>query len=501
MRKENGTKNTRVFANSILYSVTSLFTKAIGFFMLPFYTNMLETESYGSVDLVTGFVAVAVFISSLSLSAAILRFHSEYANDKEKLSRFYGTIFSFLPVSGLLFATACLLLREKLAEALFSGLPFFPMVLLAIGLTYVSVLHTAHLSVIQASQDGRRLSLLNICVCLAQVTVTVFLLTVWKLGAAGILLSQFIVYALYSVYAYIDLAKRGYLRFAFDWKMLKTALGYSVPMLPHNLSGNIADYASKLFLSSSVSLSGVGLYGAASKFGLVIDTIQTAGNQAFMPWFFEELKNDAPDRENIGTVTRTLLTIYSFMYLCIGLFSEEVICVALNESYRESWRVIPIIVAAFSVKSVYYFLVNVLMYHTETARRIFVATISGSLSEILMLSFLVPLYGMYGTALSLLLAKIVTVAIIAHMAKPYKDLPMGAFRLFLCVLPSLLFLAAGSIPAYILPTGLNGWCIAIKFAVLFAYICYTLLANKDLAASLKRLLSALHSKKVNKGEN
>ena len=451
MQPGTGKKNKKLFVNSILYSFTSLFTKALGFFMLPVYTNLLATEGYGSVELVVSFVTVASLIAALSLNQAILRFHSDYSGDTDMLSRFYSSVFLFLPLSGLAFAGVCLAFRRILSEKLLSGLPVFPMVLLGIGLVFFSMLHSAHITFVQASQNGRRLSVLNIGVSLCQVALTLFFLIVVKTGAAGILLSQLLVYALYSLYAYSDLIRHGLLRLRIDGPMLRSSLRYSVPLLPHNLSGNIADYVSKLFLSASVSLGGVGLYGAASKFGLVTDTIQTAGNQAFMPWFFEELRSGGnADRENIGRAAKALLLFYSLMYLCVGLFSEEVICLLLGENYHEAWRVVPVIVAAFSVKSVYYFLVSVLMYHRETSGKIFLATITGSLSEILLLSFLVPPFGMYGTAVSLLLAKIVTVLILARMARPFHDLPLGAWQLFLCVLPGLLFLAAGILPSYVL---------------------------------------------------
>ena len=71
MHPGTGKRNKKLFVNSILYSFTSLFTKALGFFMLPVYTNLLATEGYGSVELVVSFVAVASYIGALSLYSAI----------------------------------------------------------------------------------------------------------------------------------------------------------------------------------------------------------------------------------------------------------------------------------------------------------------------------------------------------------------------------------------------------------------------------------------------
>ena len=489
--------NRKVFQNSILYSVSSLMTKAIGFLMLPIYTRLVAAEGYGSITLVTSFVAVASYVAALSLYSAILRFYSEYQEDPERLKRFLGTIFTFLPLAGGGFVALALLLKDPLTRLVFRGLSFYPLVLIAICLVFFSMLHTAHTTVLQAMQQGRRLSLVNVTVCLVQVCLTLVLLKVFSLGAAGVLLSQLTVYTLYALYAYWDLARRGLIRFGISLPLLRQSLSYSVPMLPHNLSGNIADLASKLFLNRAATLSGVGVYGVASQFGMVIDTIQSAGNQAFMPWYFEELKSGPQrDRAAMALVTKTLLILYSLLYMAIGLFSQEAIILFLGAGYHEAWRVIPLIVAAFSVKSIYYFLVNVLMYRPESARRIFLATVTGSLSEILLLSFFVPLLGMYGSALSLLLAKVVTVAIAYAMARKYDELPLPLLEQMQAVLPSLGFLALGLAPSYLyFGTGLHLANFLWKCLVLGLYLVYLWKTVPDLPHQLRGLLGRLRAGK------
>lgn len=481
-------ENRKVFKNSLLYSVSSLLTKAIGFLMLPVYTRLVETDGYGAINLATSFVAVSSYLAALSLYSAILRFTTDYEDDHKSLRRFFSTVLTALFVTASVFVGLCLVFKAPLNALMFKGVPFYPIVLIAIGVTFFSVMHTAHATIMQAMQQGEKLALVNICVSGAQVVLTLLFLIVFKLGAAGVLLAQFSVYVLYFIYIFVDLGKRKLFRFGVDFQMLKTALKYSIPIMPHNLSMNIASLASKILLNNASDLSSVGLYGTASQFGDAIDTIQSAANRAFMPWFFGLLKRGDSDRQSIADVTKTLLLFYSLLYMVIGLFSEEVLVLLTAHSYHEAWRAIPLIVAAFSVKSIYYFEIDVLMYHPEAAKRMFLATVTGSLADILLAAVLVQYFGMYGSAAAFLIAKLITVAIITLMSKKYDDQPLSAWNMAAIIAPSLIFLGVGLLPSYLVyETGFHWGNVGVKLFVLALYLGLIAWTNKGLVKSAREM--------------
>ena len=92
---------------------------------------------------------------------------------------------------------------------------------------------------------------------------------------------------------------------------------------------------------------------------------------------------------------------------------------------------------------------------------------------------------MYGSAASLLLAKIVTVCLLAFMARPFHDLPFGAWKMFLHVLPALLFLAAGILPSYVLfSTGIHPLNAAYKFLCAAAFVLLQWKRNRSVLTGL-----------------
>ena len=423
--------------------------KAFGFFLLPVYTSYLSPGDYGITNLVHSFLSVATFIVSFSLYAAIPRFYVEYKEDLKKVKSLFGSIIIFTFIMGVIFLGVSVLLSNVIMRFLFTGIPFYPYVLIALITLLFQSLHTIHENVLKAIQKGKFLASLSIIVFLLQTGITIVFVVVLKLGPVGVLLSQSIISFIYSIYMIFDLRKRNLLSFSFNWKLLERALSYSIPIIPHNLSTPIASFISKIFINNSASLASVGLYGIAMQFGSLIDLFQTSVNKAFSPWFFNVL-HDGKGKSDVDQMefTKLLLSLYSIIYLGIGLFSQEAILLMTHSRYALAWKVVPILVIAFSVKSIYYFYVNILFYHQDAAKKIFYASVTGSFLDISIAALLIPLFGMYGAALSFLFAKICIVAIVVLLSRQYNQEMYDVLVMIKTILPSICLIMLGLIFSY-----------------------------------------------------
>lgn len=472
----------KVLENSFLYTFSNLLVRAIGFLLLPLYTLFLTPEDYGITNLVNSFTTVATYIVAFSLYSAVVRFYADYKDDREKLKRFYGTVVTFTALSGIVFVGIMWLLRGILVSWFFEGIAFYPFVALGLtSLTFIS-LHTVHQSVLKGMQTGRKLTAINLTVCVFQIAFTLLFISVFKMGAMGVLLASLVIELSYSVYMVLDLKRNDLITFGIDKSLLRESLQYSIPLMPHNLSTNIATFAARVFINNNSPLAVVGLYSVGIQFGNIIDTVQVAVNQAFAPWFFDAM-NQGGDSGKLGVVTlsRYLLIIYSVIYMIIGLFSQEVLILMTTPRYYMAWTVIPILVVGFSVKSIYYFFVNILFYYREAANKIFISTITGSLADIVLASIFVKHYGMYGAALSFVIAKIIIVSIVVAMSKAYDDLGYRVTDMLRTIIPSLLFMASGLYFSYTRYLTVFSWSnLFYKFGVLLVYLVFLYLTNKRL---------------------
>ncbi|MBP1924258.1 O-antigen/teichoic acid export membrane protein [Sedimentibacter acidaminivorans] len=470
----------KVLENSFFYIFSSLLVQAMGFFLLPVYTMFLTPDDYGVANLVAGFISVTNVIIAFSLHYSIVRFYADFKEDQEKIKKLYGTIISFICISGSIFFILGFIFKDIIIEIFFEGITFYPIVLIALlSVIFVST-HTIHQSILQGMQKGKKLTKVNLIIFFTVTTLKIVFIVVFKLGIVGFLLAQLIINIAYFVYMIIDLKKNDLFKWTIDGSILKETLKYSIPLMPHNLSTKIASLASRVFINASGTLANVGLYSIGMQFGNLIDVVQVAVNKAFQPWFYEIMKKgDEESKKEIINLSNVLLIFYSLIYMCIGLFSQEAVKLMTNDNYIMAWTVIPILVVGFSIKSIYYFYVNIVMFYKEAARKLFIATIIGSLMDIVLAYILVPRFGMYGSAVAFVLAKVIIVSIIVHLSKLYSDIGYRLIKMLSIITPSLLFMIIGlyfSYTKYLTVFSLVN--LAYKIIIFLIYLLFIYLANK-----------------------
>ena len=290
----------KVIENSFFYIFSSLLIKAMGFLLLPIYTLFLSPDEYGISNLVMGFINVAIFIVAFSLYSAVIRFYTDYQDNRARLKRLYGTLISFVILSGVLTLILGIVFRNIVTSIFFEGISFYPIVFIALMSLVFVTLYTLHQSILQGMQLGKKLTRLNLTVFIATAALKIVFIGVFKLGVVGFLLAQLIVYVIYALYMFFDLRENDLIEWTIDLTILKEALKYSIPLMPHNLSTRIASLASRIFINVSGTLAAVGLYSIAMQFGNLIDVLQISVNKAFQPWFYEMMnKNDERSKRKL----------------------------------------------------------------------------------------------------------------------------------------------------------------------------------------------------------
>jgi len=472
----------KVLENTFLYTFSSLLVRAINFIMLPIYTLFLSPADYGVINLVNVFITIGSYIIAFSLYSAIIRFYTDYRDDPNKLKRFYGTIICFVFISGVVFVSIGVIFKNIIINLFFSGIDFYPIIAIALASLFFICLHSVHQSILQGIQAGKKLTIINLVVFFFQVILMLVFLAILKLGLLGALLVTLLINCVYFFFMIFDLYRSNLICFCLDLKMLKDALKYSIPILPHNLSTYIASFASRIFMNNSGSLTTVGLFSVADQISNTIDVIQNSVNRAFTPWFFDKVnKNDENSKHDIVIFSQFLLLIYSLMYVVIGLFSQEVIIIMTSSSYISSWKVIPILVIAYSIKSIYYFYVNILFYYKSAANKIFIATLTGSFLDIILAYLLVPRYGMYGAAFSFLAAKVAVTGIVVSMSSRWNTVGYRLSKMLGTIASSMLFMGLGLILSFFLFPGSFSWInFLYKISLLLMYLVFVYLTNRKL---------------------
>lgn len=480
----------KLVVNSIIYSFSGIMLKCFNFFLLPLYTIYLTTEDYGVTSIATSFISTMSYIVVFSLFSAVMRFYVDLKDDQEKLKRFYGTIVVFSLCSGMFFCLLITFCREIVARYIFSGVDFYPVILVCLVSLLFACQYSIYDNILRSQQKAVKSSLISIVFFIITFLCNIVFVVVLKMGAVGSLLSTMMGYILCSGYIFIEMLIDKKIVLCFDIDLLKSALKYSIPIMPHNLSTSIALLISKVLIGGTASLASVGVYTVASQFGNIADTIQGYVDQAYGPWLYEKLHAKEKNyKEDIRGIVKLLIGVIGLFFLGISLFAHDYIVLFVESSYIDAWKYVPGIVIVFAIKTIYYFYVEVLFYYKEASNKLFIATLTSSIVNIVLSYFFIPLYGVYGSIFADLLSMLIRVSIIVTISKKYENIGLRISDFVINFVIVLLFITVGLIPSFYFFTNMfNVGNFCYKVVVVLAYLCVVAILNRKNIKVFARLL-------------
>ncbi len=470
----------KVLSNSVFITISALLVQGTGFLLLPFYTNNLSTSEYGTINLITSFVSVLGVLMSLSLVDSLIRYYVDFKDNKRELEKFYGSILTFILLIGAFFVLVLLLFESSIRDLFLIGVDSYFIYVSIVLLVFFNCVQVVHNGIIQGMQLGKKVAVVNLVLMLSIVFLRVLFIGVFNLSIYGYVLAQLIINFIYFFYVIFDLRRNQMFILILKRKYLKLALLYSVPLIPHSLSSRLASLLSRLFISNSESVSTTGIYSLSLQITGLIDVVQVSFHKAFKPWFFEIMNsNEHSKKSDLLDMTKFLLYIYSIVYLCIALFSQEVIILMTSEDYWSAWYVVPILTIGFSIKSIYYFYVNIIVYNPSASNKLFIASVVSNLIDITLSFILISYIGVFGAAISFVLSKIVLVIITVSIANKYKEVDYKVIGMVKIIVPSLILSFLGLYFSYFyVPLEFNIYNFAYKIVIVGLYLIVIGIINR-----------------------
>lgn len=435
-------------------------------------------------------MSVATVLSTFSLQAAVMRFYIDFREDDVGLSRFCGTLICFSTLSTLLFDAAFVALKSIFVPMLFKGISFMPTVAITLsGLAFTNV-YTIYQQVLRGMERARESALTSIVYLSLNILFTLLFVVGCGWGANGSLLGNTMASVCLSTFAVCRMIRLGTFRVCIDWGLVRELLSYSIPLMPHNLATQIAQFVSGILINNGSSLTTVGLYNVASKFGTACDTLQSSVSTAYSPWLYRMLA-DRPNgyKAQLGDFTRTLLDVYLLVFVGISYFVREPILLMLNPSYAESWILVPMIALVYAVKSGYYFYIGILFYYKEAANKIFIATLTSSLLNVALSVPFVTLWGPYGSVLADGISMVLRVAIVVRMTTKYKDVGYRLSTFVVMFLMVVTFVCVGLAPCMATPLEVSWWTVAWRVALYGLLVIYVLRRHPGVVNMVRNKLS------------
>ncbi len=337
--------------SSLVLLVPTLLTRGANLILIPLYTSVLTPADYGIVAIAG---SVQMFLAT-TLGAAthtsVYRLHYNWDSEDER-RKLYGSLMSFLLIVPALIVAVLYGLGALGLFDGFSPLPFRPYLALVLWTSYFTVFQSFPPNLLLVRERAKEVSAFNMVTFTLTVAGMLVFVVALRQGAAGQVRATF---ASSIAIAVVSLAIM--LRFArptWSWPHLRTALAFSLPLVPDLLATWGLAVSDRLVLEHfGVPRTEIGLYSFAYTVSSVVAVLAVSLARGLQPILTRKLSQN----DNVDDVPRlaTLALLATLLVALPGaMFAREAIELLTPNTYNGAAQYVPWLVLSVVFQALYY---------------------------------------------------------------------------------------------------------------------------------------------------
>lgn len=315
--------------NFIIYGLALGLSKLALIAILPFITQVISVENFGSIELIQSIYNILLVFGILQLDSSLQRYYDHKSMDRSKLFNTILFMTFLLSFSLVVIVNIALFICEFDTKV---------SILISVSLLLItSNITTLYLILIR--YEGKVI-LLSVLVMLQVLIQTFFL---W----------YFIIYNLYSYdYYFISLLignvficlalmlfSKIKITMKFDKKCFFILFPYAWPQVPARIISSLSQNVVRFFIGA-ISFFALGIYSASFKIASISQIIYLSFNMAWGPFVFKKI-NDR-DYHKFKEINFYILMIVSVFVILAMLLSGPVARLLLDPKYYEAIKFIPL---------------------------------------------------------------------------------------------------------------------------------------------------------------
>jgi O-antigen/teichoic acid export membrane protein len=460
--------------DSLVYGLSSIFTRFLSIWLTPIFTRILTPEDYGAMSLVTTSIALIQSFATLALDQAAIRWFVDATDETTQRKPFATWAWTHLATASV--AAAALLFGSAQVSRLITGdgslAPWFRLVALTLP---ISVCSSVAMTWLRMQRRPWATVWFATGTTVLQLGAWFVLVVLLRRGLWGIYVGQLIA-SVAGLLIALKLAGRSMRPRYFDPTLLRSMLRYCAPLVPAAVAVWLVGSVDRYFVQRYVSTAEVGIFSIGSSIASLLTLATWAFQQAWGP--FALSIHQAPDAR------RTYASI--FLAYCAGgavavaglaLFAPLAIRLLATATYDRASLVVGTLSMSYILMGLGT-IVSIGFIISKASRPTAAAVGIAAAATVLLNIVLVPRFGMIGSAVATLCGQAVQPILLLSRANrayhvPYPFGRGGAFLLWAMVLvvlgetvlPSALtaigivvrILALATLPALAMALGVLRW--------------------------------------------
>ena len=378
--------------NTMLFTLSSFGSKLLVFFLVPLYTAVLTTEAYGTADLITTTSGLLIFVATVSIENAVMRFAIDSEQERFGVLRFgIKVVFIGSSIAGLLILLFAIInpIKWDMCYYLFLYLMVFTIPINSVFSNYLRAIDKVYAVAVN-----------GIVITATTIMSNLLLLLVLRIGIYGYLISIVLSHIVGAIYCLTVIYKydRSSLTQQIDKQKGKRMIKYSFPLVFNGLAwwvnSSLDRYGIVYFYGASLN----GLYAVATK----IPTILNVVNQIFISaWNISAIKEY--DREDKSGFFSGMYAAYNFVLLSgcsvLIMLNIPLARILFANEFFDAWKYSSILVIStvFSALSSF---VGSIFSAVKNSRIFAVSTVIAAIINAALNLLLIPSFGAIGAAIA-----------------------------------------------------------------------------------------------------
>ncbi len=329
-------KYTKLFSNTLIFTVGKFVSKLIVILMLPFYTSYLSSAEYSTADLITNLCNLLIPIACLGVSEGIFRCAASKNVDKES----FFTNGAFLMIIG---SVAFLALSPILS--LFDY--FDSYIWLIVAYVLASNIHSVCSQYVCAIGKTKLFAGQGVLNTMLTVVLNIIFLVGFDMGIVGYVLSVVLADILSAIFLFF-VAKlyRAFVPSKIDRGVMKELLKFCLPLIPSTVFWWITGVSDRYMVAYMCSDEMNGLYAAAYKIPTLLTYVVIIFNDA---WKLSAI-SESEDKDKCASFYSEVFKYYiAVMFVGGGILAvgaQIFAKILFAQEYFGAWVYIPILSAA-----------------------------------------------------------------------------------------------------------------------------------------------------------
>ena len=393
-----------------IYAAGIVISRIIAFVMIPVYTNCLTPAEYGVLELLSLTADLISTGMGMWMATALMRFYFKY-EDKESRNTVVSTSLLGMTVLMGLTVGICLVFSREFSQLVFSTEEYTA----AFRIMFLTMFFSSSIEIpliyLRANQRSVAFVVISLVKLVLQLSLNIYLLIYLDLGVMGVLYSSLISSLIISVYLFVTTCTESGTKFSFS--AYKELLKFGAPLIMADLSVFGLTYADHYLLNYFGSLTIVGLYSLAYKFGMLVSLLFSTPFRSIWSARMFEIAKQEDGRQVYARVLTYFLMGALTISLGLSCLSRDALRLMAEASYWSAYQIVPLIAVSYVAVGVIAIAGAGLMVMHKT-KYFALSTTCALVANLVLCFLLIPIWGAMGAAIATLLSYVVRLWIDAY---------------------------------------------------------------------------------------